>query len=442
MAVDANTAAALPRLTLDDLRGAAVDPLTKGLPFDAPPLRLDDIGQQGWSLLAGDLPMPVAILKHDVLAANSRWMSRFTADNGLVIAPHGKTTMAPQLYDIQAADGAWAITVATAQQLNVCRRFGVKRVLFANQPVGTQSVAACLRALRGPDAVELYCLADTLEGVSQLAVGMRGLPPPGDNPLRVLVEIGFEGGRTGARSAQAALAVARTVAQTPGLVLAGFECFEGLLPDPDAAGKLVDEVVSIAAQAVEEDLVPPGAPIVLSAGGSSFFDRAGESLTRALADRPVIRVLRSGCYLTHDTLGYAASFRRILAETSLKLPSGGGLEPALEVWAHVQSRPEPKRAILTLGKRDAGFDAGMPVPLSWFRPDSGMTEPATIPVAHEVQELNDQHCHMAIPESSPLQVGDMVGFGIGHPCTTFDKWSLLMMVDDDYRVIDAVRTFF
>ena len=46
------------------------------------------------------------------------------------------------------------------------------------------------------------------------------------------------------------------------------------------------------------------------------------------------------------------------------------------------------------------------------------------------------------PGESPLKVGDMVGFGIGHPCTTFDKWGLLMIVDADYRVVEAVKTFF
>ena len=59
-----------------------------------------------------------------------------------------------------------------------------------------------------------------------------------------------------------------------------------------------------------------------------------------------------------------------------------------------------------------------------------------------VEALNDQHCHMAVPADSPLAVGDMTGFGIGHPCTTFDKWALLMVVDEEYRVTGAVRTFF
>ena len=36
----------------------------------------------------------------------------------------------------------------------------------------------------------------------------------------------------------------------------------------------------------------------------------------------------------------------------------------------------------------------------------------------------------------------MVGFGISHPCLTFDKWLVMMLVDDDFHVIGAIRTFF
>ena len=348
--------------------------------------------------------------------------------------------MAPQLYDRQIADGAWAITVATAQQLAIARRFGVGRVILANQPIGAQEIDACLAALRAPHAVELYCLADSLEGRALLAARAAERPPPTDNPLRVLVEMGFPGGRTGCRSREAAVEVARAVAAAPGLSLAGIECFEGVLPDPDAAGRLVDEVIALGLTVLAQNLMPNGVPMVLSAGGSAFFDRVGERLRKVEMDRPVIRVLRSGCYLTHDAMSYAAAFRRIVKETTLALPPGGP-EPALEVWAHVQSRPDPDKAILTMGKRDVGFDAGLPVPVHWYR-SGAMERPQPVPEGHEVEALNDQHCHLTMPADSPLAVGDVVGFGIGHPCTTFDKWALLMVVDESYRVTGAVRTFF
>jgi len=431
--------ALIPRLQLDTLRDRPLDPLTKGLPFDAPALTVGEVGAQGWNLLKGDMPLPLAVIRQDVVRRNSAWMGAFTAANDLVIAPHGKTTMSPQLFDLQVADGAWGITVATVQQLAVCVQFGVKRVLIANQPIGQGAIDACFRALQD-EGFELYCLADGPEGVAMLADGAQRNPPPAGNPLRVLVEIGFVGGRTGARSRDAAMQVARAAVAADGLTLGGFECFEGVLPTPAAADGLIDDVAALAQMALAEGLFDPAQPVVVSAGGSAFFDRVGERFNAVHFGRPVIKVLRSGCYLTHDSITYAAAYERIVNETSLTLPDGG-LEAALEVWAYVQSRPEPGRTMLTMGKRDVSFDAGMPVPLRWFRPGD-MQRPQPMPEGHKVVALNDQHCHLETPEGSPLRPGDMVAFGIGHPCTTFDKWQMLVLVDEDYRITEALKTFF
>lgn len=432
--------ALIPRLDLAALDALSLDPSTKGIPYDAGSLTVGAVSQKAWSMLDGDLPLPLAVIRQHIVSENSAWMGAFTRANGLVIAPHGKTTMSPYLFDMQVADGAWGITVANVQQMAVCARFGVKRVLIANQPTGDIEIATCLRALQ-MDGFELYCLVDGNAGLRSLADAVRRNPPPASNPLRVLVEIGFAGGRTGARSRAAAMDLARKIAGTPGQVLGGFECFEGLLPTPQAADGLIDDVCALAEQAVEEGLFVADQPVVVSAGGSAFFDRVGERFERLKIGRPMLRVLRSGCYLTHDAMGYGKAFERIQAETRLTLPPGG-LVPAMEVWAYVQSRPESGRCILTMGKRDVGFDAGMPLATRWYRRNSDMKAPADMPADHNVVALNDQHCHMEIPDHSPLQVGDMVGFSSGHPCTTFDKWSVIMLVDEGYRVLRAIKTFF
>jgi len=59
-----------------------------------------------------------------------------------------------------------------------------------------------------------------------------------------------------------------------------------------------------------------------------------------------------------------------------------------------------------------------------------------------VRRLDDQHAYLAVPDGGGLSPGDLVGFGISHPCTTLDKWRVIPVVDDDYQVIDAVHTFF
>lgn len=429
----------LPPRNGSDIAGLTFDAMTKGIPAHAGRLRLDEAGSRGWNILRGDVPLPAATLRADVLAANNAWMTRFLADNGLLIAPHGKTTMAPQLYALQHGSGAWAITVATTQQMEVARHFGFPRVILANQPTGRASIDACFAALAG-GPFELHVLADGLAGVAALAAGAARANV--GRPLGVLVEMGALGGRTGTRTREQAVEVARAIVAAPGLALTGIECFEGILPDTGTVDAMLDDVLAVASAAVAEGLFPPATPVVLSAGGSAFYDRVGERFGPAVfGDRPVLKVIRSGCYLTHDTIGYETAYQRILRETRLTLPPGR-LRPALEVWAYVQSRPEPGKAILTAGKRDVSHDSHLPVATAWFRPGGTMQAPEPLPEGHVVQALNDQHAHFALPADSPLEVGDMVALGIAHPCTTFDKWDVLLVIDAQGTVVDAVKTYF
>lgn len=106
----------------------------------------------------------------------------------------------------------------------------------------------------------------------------------------------------------------------------------------------------------------------------------------------------------------------------------------------VQSRPEPRLAILTMGKRDASYDIDLPIPLFSHRPGPG--RPSALPPGCSIVKMNDQHAYLQLPAGFDLEVGDLVGCGISHPCTTFDKWPLLLAVDDDYRVGYAINTFF
>jgi D-serine dehydratase len=419
----------------DPAADVLVDAATKGIPALARPLPLSEVGTQGWNVLAGDCPLPLAVIRTDIMASNSAWMMSFAGHHGLLLAPHGKTTMAPALFARQLADGAWAMTVATAQQLQVCLHAGIRRIILANQPIG-QSVDTCFRALsRRPD-LELYVLADSLEGVALLAAGARRTPDA--IPLRVLVEVGAMGARTGVRDVAGALAVANAVSTTPGLLLAGVEAFEGVLPDTAAVQAFMTRIVETTRAIDALGLFT--SDIVLSCGGSAFFDLVALGFQSLALSRPVARVLRSGCYLTHDEWGYAVEFERIQQERRVYLPEGK-LRPALEVWSYLQSRPEPGKVILTMGKRDVGHDTGMPHPTAWFRPGR-MRAPAPMPAGCSIAALNDQHAHMVVPHDSPFAVGDMISVGIGHPCTTFERWQILMLVDAQLNVVGAIRTFF
>ncbi|SMF53289.1 D-serine dehydratase [Tistlia consotensis] len=437
-----------PDLAAPDLAALPLDALTKGIPAAAAPLALGDIGRQGWNLLAGDLPLPLLLLREPALAHNERWMHGFLARTGAAIAPHGKTTMSPQLFRRQLEAGAWAITVATVQQLEVCRRFGVKRVLLANQLVGWPAIRAVTAALAADPDFAFWCLVDSLDGVAALEAGCAeaGLK----RPLCVLLEAGVAGGRTGCRDRETALAVARAVRAAPHLALAGVEGFEGLIQGESEAAREAAvaaflEVLAGLAEACDAEGLFEADRVLLTAGGSSFFDLVAGRLGAVRLSRPSQVVTRSGCYLTHDSGLYGKAFARMLERSPDLAELGEGPRPALELWSLVQSRPEPGKAILSFGKRDAGFDAGLPVPERWHRP-GGAGAPEALAPGHRVTKLHDQHAELALPPESeggsPLKVGDLVACGISHPCTTFDKWRLVFTVDDAYGVTGGLATFF
>ncbi len=426
-----------PRLALD-IAGWA-----KGLP---PGLGTSDLGRLAaldLDLLAGDLPLPVAVLKSSALDNNRAFMRRFLAASGARIAPHGKTTMAPALFQMQLDDGAWGITAATASQVLAFRRFGVQRIFLANELVGRASIDAVLAELAADPKFDFYCLIDSAASLSQLVERTR-LARIG-RPVNVLVELGSPGARTGVRSLAEATLLARAAkAAAPWVALRGVEAYEGVFASKTAAedeakiGELLGRVIALAGLARDEGLFAEG-PIILSAGGSGFFDLVARQLGGE--KEGVLVLLRSGCTITHDDLSYARAFDRLLARSPEVGQQGGVLLPALEVWGIVGSRPEPGLAYVNVGKRDISHDVDLPLPKLWARPgvDRG---PQQLAAGHRVLRLNDQHAHIAVPPDSPLAVGDMVGFGISHPCTTFDKWQVLLLVDDSYRVTGAVRTYF
>lgn len=429
---------------LDNLLSSSIEPTAKGWPAGSGTLPLGEIGKQRWSLLNEDLMLPALILKDSALRHNSRWMHAFLDHHDVALCPHGKTTMAPQLFARQLDDGAFGITVATVQQMRVCRRFGVPRVLMANQLVGRQAIRQVLTELEANPAFDFFCVVDSIGGVDMLVKEIRRFG--GTRPLQLLLEGGVDGRRTGCRTVEQALMVARAVAAAPELALVGIEGFEGVIHQDtaEATAAAVHDflgfLVEIAAKAAAEDLFAPGT-IILSAGGSCHFDQVAKAFKQADIGREAKIILRSGCYFSHDSGMYRAAF----ADLDMRAPElsalGDGLRPAIEVWAYVQSRPEPGRLLATMGKRDVSFDAGLPLPERWYRPGTH-DAPQTLEHGHETVALDDQHAFLDVPANSQLKVGDLIAFGISHPCTTFDKWQLVYVVDDDYRVIEAVKTFF
>jgi D-serine dehydratase len=430
-------------MNLDPILAETLDATTKGYPLSKAALPIASIGAQRWNLLGGDLPLPLAVIRDSALAHNHAWMRDFTTSTGVLLAPHGKTTMAPQIFAQQLAAGAWGITVANVQQLGICARFGVRRVIMANQLLGATEVATVIRLREAHPDLEFHFLIDSLAQLSGIEATAAGQTM--SRKLTALVELGVPGGRTGCRSFDEAMTVARAIAASKIVALSGLECYEGLQVNGDSArdtamvGALMQRVKDVALACDAEKLFV-GTSIILTAGGSAAFDIVARELPLRLS-RPVLTILRSGCYVTHDSGFYNRMLEQVKARSGAAWQTRAGLQPALEVWSRVQSCPEPGLAILTMGKRDASFDLDLPVPTKRYR--TGVdAAPQPVPASWKITGMNDQHAYLSAAAADAPHVGDLVGCGISHPCTTFDKWRALFTVDDDYRVTGAIRTFF
>jgi D-serine deaminase-like pyridoxal phosphate-dependent protein len=351
---------------------------------------------------------PLLTLDRSATAHNVALMSDWLGERGLEIAPHGKTTMAPQLWQELLDAGAWGITLATGWQVQLARSFGIRRIVLANELVDPVILRWLGTELADP-GFDFVCWVDSSEAVALMREGLARAP----RPVSVIVELGA--GRTGARSLEAALAVAAAVEAAPELRLAGVGGYEGSSgntrsPEDVAAVERFLDLVVAAHDAIAWQRTP-----IVTAGGSAYFDLVAARLGPLVGRATVI--LRSGAYHLHDEGFYRG------------ITPMPGLRPAVHGWSRVVSRPEPALAVLDGGKRDFPYDLGLPT--TGYGP---------------VSKLNDQHAYLPVDAVGGPMVGDVLRLGLSHPCTAFDKWRLVPVVQqvdaDDPVVVDLVSTYF
>jgi D-serine dehydratase len=424
-------------MKVTNYQNPTIDPFGKGLGMvPGTSIQLNDALRLQWNLLEEDVSLPAAVLYADRIEHNLKWMQAFVGEYGVKLAPHGKTTMAPQLFRRQLETGAWGITLATAHQVRAAYRGGVHRVLMANQLVGKRNMGMIAELLTDAN-FEFFCLVDSADGVDQLGEFFSSVR----KKLNVLIELGVPGGRTGVRDDAQRDAVLAAIARWPGTIeLAGIELYEGVLQDENKVREFLKRAVDVTRKLISEGRIARQ-PAILSGAGSAWYDVVADEFAQANSDAIEV-VLRPGCYLTHDVGIYKKAQNEIFARNPIAKKMGEGLKPALQLWAYVQSIPEPDRAIIGLGKRDSAFDAGMPEPAKHYRPGNEAPRDIASDEAWEIFGLMDQHAYLRIKPGDDLKVGDMIAFDISHPCLTFDKWRQVLVVDSKYRVTEVIETFF
>lgn len=420
---------------LEELAEERVDHRFKALPPDAEGRTVGELAAERRNLFRDGFTTPVLALSAESVAHNLALMETYAERHGLAFAPHGKTCMAPQLFARQLAHGAWGITAAVPHQARVYRRYGIDRIFLANELVD----AAALRWLAGELAADpgfrFQCYVDSLRGIELMDTALR--EAGATRPVDVVVELGAgEGARTGVRTEAECLELADAIAGVDTLRLVGVAGYEGEVPDatPERVTAWLRRLVALAVEFDKAGRFTDLDQIIVSAGGSAWFDAVADVFAEIPElSAPVLKLLRSGAYVSHDD----GQYRKLTPFN--RVPEEGALQPAFRLWAQVVSRPTPEQAFLNAGKRDAAYDLHLPEAQvvrsgrdGTLRPADGLT----------VTGLSDQHAWVSTERAGDLEVGDWVGLGLSHPCTSFDKWQLIPLVEQDGTVTDYLRTFF
>ena len=385
---------------------------------------------------------PLLVLDDAALDHNTSRMAGWCAERGVGLAPHGKTTMAPALWRRQLDAGAWGITVANASQLWVAVAAGVSRVLLANALVDPVALVRLADELDADPGLDVLSWADSVDTVTAMEAALAAAGPV--RPLSVLVELGAPGGRTGARDRPPPSPSPRRSRPLAQLTLAGVAGYEGALAHdatPAALATVRAYLRELAAlHAALRDAGAYAGPVVVTAGGSAYFDDVADVLAPVADDRATV-LLRSGAYQVHDD-----GFYRGISPLARGGAEGEPFRSAMHAWARVVSRPEPGLALLDAGKRDVPYDLDLPEP----QLAAEQLGAPVRPLPGEITAVNDQHAFLRLDPADPLRVGHVVRLGLSHPCTAFDKWRWIPVVeggdpardDPDPVVVELVRTYF
>jgi D-serine dehydratase len=393
----------------------------KGFPIDSYGKTLEQFLATNPNLFTANFQFPIMVLKEAAIKNNIAQMMSFCNSVDAQLAPHVKTTMSPQLAQMQVAAGATALTIANFWQGRIFLKHGFKNLIIANEVLDPTAIAEIAKINKQKQAEIIFYV----DSILALEIIQKHTPLEGEQNL--FIEVGTENGRGGVRELSLVEQLAQRIKADKRLNLIGVTGFEGAVPDA-ARGRRGEKKISKFCQKIvaAAELAYPyksDQQFVISAGGSAYFDIVARELNKF--EKPRRLLLRSGGYITHDHKYYEEIYPFASTDRSF--------QPAIELWAQVISKPEKGFGVLNLGKRDIGNDLHNPIPIKSY--DGQVKSFSAV-----IEKLNDQHGYLRGKQEFSL--AQLIGLGISHPCTTFDKWGLIPLVNDDYDLIDCLQTFF
>ena len=400
---------------------------------------LQALENKGWNLLNEEVSFPIAVINENHLVNNAKLMQEFSDRSTVKLAPHGKTSMAPDLFKVQLDHGCWGISLAAVPQVINASQHGIHRIILANQLVGKYHMKL-IADLLSTQEIEFYCFVDSLQNIHALGkyFSARNIR------LNILIEVGVSEGRCGWRDTDNIARLLDVIEQYASLRLCGISFYEGVIHGEEAEHKIINFVSDICSLLckIHRENKFDSKDIIVTGAGSAWYDIVAKELMshNSIQDIDYTAIIRPGCYLIHDTGIYQDAQNNVINRSQLACDISGELISSLELWAYVHSVPEPGLAVIGLGKRDVAFDSGLPTPEYLYRP--GTPKPIKMGESCQVINIMDQHCMMKFCDNSSPQPGDLICFSSSHPCLTMDKWRHIGLIDDNYIVKQTIETFF
>lgn len=417
---------------------AQLDQTIRGVP---PGVDISDkaVAPQRWAPADGSMALPVLTMNMEAFGSNTEAFLKFAADEGVDLAPHAKTPMIPEIAASLVDRGAWGATVANTQQLAVILDSGIKNIIFASPPGGVTGCTHLAKTLSLWPEANVYVFLDSVDAVKALSSALKQKPGA---MAHGLIEVGF--GRTGARTLKRCLEVRDAIRETSGAIrLGGIATYEAAAvtatENPEATFARLFRLVTDAYRSVVME-TRADEPLIVSAGGSVYFDEVIHALKPLLDERDASRlILRSGALFFSDDGLYRQAFSA-MADRGISTSIARAIQPTLSLWAEIISLPEDHLAIAGFGMRDAPNDQGLPVAKQILRNGTNLKiEPTLLP---QVYRLNDQHAFLTGRSIDQLKIGDIVEFGISHPCTALQRWRVIFGLGADGKVDRVFRTEF
>lgn len=434
----------------NEILNSKIDTKFKGL-LNLKKIKIRDIPNKKWNILKQDIQFPILTINENKFNKNLISMKKYSDANNVYLAPHCKTSMSPQLLNKIEELGCWGFTAANNQQLMVLLQMGVKKIILANLITNESNLLNIFELLKKHKHVsELYVCVDSRFGVN--LINKISKKYSFNKKIKVLIEIGITNSRSGIRNLSALKSLIKSIVKLPpNFILSGILFYEGAAKSNNyqITLKKVKKIIMFGITCINflaRNNLIRNDEYIISGGGSEFFDLVVFYIRKFNKFKKTRIIIRPGSYIAYGHGYYMSVLKKLDIRKKIliknKIYKASELfSPSLELWAYIISQQDDGKAILNFGKRDVSYDLGLPIPLAIYR-NSKLIKKIEKNNKIKIFKLNDQHAFIKFNKGFDIKVGDLLKFGVSHPCITLDNWNTLFMINSNYLIKEGIKTFF